>query len=300
MVFFLDSRLRVYARFGGRDGVDPDNRQSPAGLRATMQSVLAMHGRPEKDRVFAPRPAERETYLRDLTGRREGGRCLHCHDVKEAIQTSLRRAGKWDNALVWRYPLPENLGFSLDVDQSNVVKSVRPSSPAATVGLKPGDRLVSLHDVPIHSFGDATYALDRSPPRGSITLRWLRGDKASEAKLTLPEGWRRTDLTWRPSAGAFKTALRLTGKDLSQEERKELGLTPKQVAFRQITPPSAQAEAAGIRGGDIVLGIADKPMDGTCEELQDHVRGYYLAGEKLPVVVLREGKRLTIPMLLKR
>jgi membrane-associated protease RseP (regulator of RpoE activity) len=300
MVFFLDSKFRVYARYGGRDGNDADNRQSLEGLRATMQSVLDMHAKAEKDRQFAPRPQEPATFISDITFRGRRGRCLHCHQVKEIIHDSLQRGGKWDRSLVWRFPLPENVGFTLDVDRSFVVKKVADGSAAAKAGLKPGDVVRKLHDVPIHSFGDATYALDRSPTTGSIAVKWERAGKAMEAKIALSEGWRRTDLTWRPSVRPFTTSLRLSGKDLTAAERKKLGLTPKQVAFRQLSPASAQAERAGIKGGDIILGIEGKPMDCTCEQLQDHVRSYYLAGEKLPIVVLRDGKKQTIQMTLRR
>lgn len=299
MVFFLDAKGRVYARYGGRDARDADNRQSLEGLRATMEGVLAMHARAEKERQFAPRPHEPATYLSDIAGRRRG-RCMHCHQVQEAIHSSLRRGGKWDVSKVWRYPLPENVGFTLDVDKSNVVKMVAEGSAAAKAGLKAGDVVRKLHDVPIHSFGDASYALHRSPATGAIELHWERDGKPLDGKLTLAEGWRRTDLTWRPSTRFFTTSLRLSGNDLQADERKALGLTPKQVAFRQRTPPSSQASAAGIKGGDIILGIEGKPMDCTCEKLQDHVRGYYIAGEKLPIVVLRDGKRMTLQMVLKR
>ena len=47
MVFFLNAEEKVYARYGGRDARNADSRQSLAGLHATMQSVLAMHARPE-------------------------------------------------------------------------------------------------------------------------------------------------------------------------------------------------------------------------------------------------------------
>ena len=49
----MDADENVYARYGGRDGLDPDNRQSLAGLSATMKSVLAMHAREKKE--FAPK-----------------------------------------------------------------------------------------------------------------------------------------------------------------------------------------------------------------------------------------------------
>jgi len=73
------------------------------------------------------------------------------------------------------YPLPENLGVTLEIDRGNVVKSVVDTTPAAAIGLKAGDLIRRLNGVPIHSFGDAQFALDRAPRTGSIEIAWQRG-----------------------------------------------------------------------------------------------------------------------------
>jgi hypothetical protein len=66
MVFFLNTDGKVYARYGGRDSENAENRQSLAGLLYTMNSVLQMHERNEK--LFAPKSQETPKYLRDITG----------------------------------------------------------------------------------------------------------------------------------------------------------------------------------------------------------------------------------------
>ena len=50
---------------------------------------------------------------------------MHCHQVKEALNAEFVRNGQWSRELAWRYPLPENLGFELEIDRGNVVKKVR-------------------------------------------------------------------------------------------------------------------------------------------------------------------------------
>src|SRR4051794_12132822 len=119
MVFFLNAEGKVYARYGGRDSHNADNRQSLAGLLYTMNSVLRMHERNEKQ--FAPTSQQTPKYLRDITGGRGMVRgCMHCHNIKETIHDALQKAGKWDLGMVYRYPLPENVGVALHVDQGNV------------------------------------------------------------------------------------------------------------------------------------------------------------------------------------
>src|SRR5947207_2806758 len=146
MVFFLDAEDRVYARYGGRDAKNAEHRQSLPGLRYTMESVLAVHAREKKDaeRDFAPKSQDKPKYLRDMAGVRGGRGCMHCHQVKEVLERDLRRTGKWERDMIFRYPLPENVGFALEVDRGNVVKKIADKTPAADIGLRSGDIILGF------------------------------------------------------------------------------------------------------------------------------------------------------------
>jgi serine protease Do len=298
MVFFLNADEKVYARYGGRDAESPDGRQSLEGLRYTMQSVLQMHKTAEK--AFAPKSQDSPKYLRALTiGMRRG--CLHCHQVKVILDLQLQKKGQWSRERIWRYPLPDNLGFVLEVDRGNVIKEVRDQTPAAATGLRRGDVVQRLGDVPIHSFGDAQYALDRAAASGSLLVEWRRGNQTMKGDLGLSQGWRRTDITWRPSLQRLLPAARLYGVDLTTDEKKTLGLAPTQLAFRQKDSVPTQARQAGIRPGDIILGVDDKPFDNMdVIDFLRYVRRNYLIGDRVTVNILRDGKRLNLPMELTR
>jgi serine protease Do len=298
-VFFLNAEEKVYARYGGRDVQSPDKRQSLEGLRYTMQSVLEMHQRAQQ--AFAPKAQDAGKYLRDIPGARRGRGCLHCHQVKEILNSQLQRTDQWSRDLIWRYPLPENLGFLLEVDRGNVIQEVNNKSPASAAGLRAGDAVERLNGVPIHSFADVQFALDRAPKAGSIEIAWRRGDKAMGEKLSLPEGWRKSDLTWRPSMQRFVPKARLYGVDLTPEEKKALGLSPLQLAFRQKEGVPAQAQAAGIHPGDIILGVDDKQLDDMdVIDFLRYVQRTYLIGDRVTINILREGKRMDLPMDLVR
>jgi predicted metalloprotease with PDZ domain len=296
MVFFLNADGKVYARYGGRDGTSPDARQSLDGLHYTMSSVLEMHQR--ADREYAPRIEGPPRYVRQIARERQRG-CTHCHQVKEALDEQLRRTGKWQRELAWRYPLPDNLGLILDVNRGNVVQRVTPASPAAQTGLRPGDRLQRLHGVPIHSWGDAQFALDRAPTQGTIAITWMREGTTATALLSLPAGWRKTDIAWRPSLQHLVPSMPLYGIDLTAEEKKTLGLSPKQMAFRQKNEVNSRAKTAGIRGGDIILGVDGKQIAGMDADLHYFVRREYLVGDRVLVNVLRDGQRLNVPLTLR-
>src|SRR5262245_19474158 len=277
MVFFLDADEKVYGRYGGRDGTGPDARQSLDGLRYTMNSVLEMHGR--KDKAYAPREKGPAKYTRDLPRVARRGDCLHCHQVREALNAELRKAGKWERDLVWRYPLPDNLGLTLELHRGNVVKGVAPSSPAAKAGLKAGDVLRLLHGVPLHSLADAQFALDRAPGAGKVALTWGRGGKEHKGALALPAGWRKSDVSWRPSLRDLVPSLPLYGADLTAKEKAALGLSAKQLAFRQGDPVPARLHAAGFRAGDVVVGVDGKKLEGVgVDGFRDWVGREYLVG----------------------
>ncbi len=297
MVFFLNADGRVYARYGGRDARNPDARQSLAGLRYTMQSVLAMHSEPEPQ--FAPRSAEGPKYVREETGVRRGG-CMHCHQVKEALYRNLLQKGQWIRELAWRYPLPENIGLELDIHRGNVIKQVRPNSPAAALPLAAGDVVRWLHGVPIHSQADVQFALDHAPRQGEIEIGWQGTTGRATGKLVLADGWRKTDITWRPSLQDMIPAARLYGDDLTPKERQGLGLTPRQLAFRQRDALSGPARLAGIRARDIILGFNDEKLDMDVHDFLHHVSRTYFAGERVMVNLLRDGERLDLPMTLQR
>ena len=296
MIFFLNADEHVYGRYGGRDGKNPDGRQSLAGLRYAMQAAIDTHRRKAKKPI--PKSDDRPQFVRDLFGGRRGG-CVHCHQIKKKEHDNLRRNGQWNLNRIWRYPLPDNLGFVLEVDRGNVVKRVESDSSAARVGLRPGDVVDNIGDHTIRSFGDAQYALDKSPKSGSIEITWRRGDETMQKRLALREGWRRTDLSWRRSMQWVVPSARVFGRNLKEEERQARGLSAKQLAFWQLYPVSSSAKAAGVREKDIILGFDGKKLDMTNFEFLGHVRRNYLVGDKVTIDVLRGDKRLRLPMQLR-
>ena len=52
-----------------------------------------------------------------------------------------------------------------------------------------------LDGVPIHSFADAQFALDRAPATGSTEVAWERAGALRKGSLALPDGWRKSDIT---------------------------------------------------------------------------------------------------------
>lgn len=301
MIFFFDAKENVYARYGGRNSESADAFQSPAGLRHTMESVLAMHQ--AKEKLYAKRTLEKPVYLRDFRGGLQGfgrRRCYHCHDVKEVINDDLWKKGKWKREMAWRYPSPDQVGMVLDVDRPTIVEEVLEDMPAAEAGIQKGDVLRMLNDVPIHSIGDVQFALDRAPETGTIDVSWDREGKRMSAKLKLFENWEKNDISWRPSSWALVPSLHVFGSDLEEEEKKALGLKPDDLAFRQRKTVHSHARKAGIQPGDIIVGVDGKAPEEDAISLLQYVRRVYLVDDVVKINVIREGKRIVVPMKLIR
>jgi S1-C subfamily serine protease len=286
----------IYGRYGGRDAKGPDTRQSLAGLKYAMQAALETHNATEKP---AAAPKQKPFFIESLPTAKRFKGCIHCHYVKEIRWAEDRAAGKFNREEIWSYPLPENIGITLDIDRGNVVQSVSAGSPADKAGLKPGDVLDRLNGNTIRSFADAQYGLHRAPIKGEIPISWKRDGKVRSAQLAVADGWRKTNITWRPSLLDQLPSMRVYGVELTAKEKKDLGLGDNRLAFRQDNLVHPDAQAIGIKENDVIIGLDNQAMEMSMEQFLGHVRRNYLVGDRVTLNVIREGKRLDLPMKLR-
>ncbi len=295
--FFMNADGRIYGRYGGRDAKGPDTRNTLAGLRYAMEAALEAHRVAPKPLASA-QPATPDYIERYPSGRQFKG-CIHCHYIKEIRWAEQKAAGRWNREEIWAYPLPENVGLTLDMDRGNVASAVTPGSAADKAGLKKGDVVTMLNDVAIHAFADAQYALHKAPAKGHIPVAWRRGNQPLTANLTLADGWRKTNITWRPSVIDLLPSLRVFGADLSAKEKRDLGLDEKLLAFRQEKPVHYEAKVAGIKENDVILGLDNLRLEMSVEEFLGYVRRNYLIGDVVTMNIIRDGKRVDLKVKLK-
>ncbi|MCS7047124.1 MAG: PDZ domain-containing protein [Gemmataceae bacterium] len=286
----------VYGRYGGRDAKDADSRNSLAGLRFAMEAALAAH----REGAMSASPRGKPLYIEKVRSyaAHAGRGCVHCHQAKEILREEEVRTGAWDPESRWVYPLPENIGITLHRDRGDTIEAVIPGSPAAQVGLIAGDTIVSLNGLAIHSFADAQYALHKAPRSGELSMVWKRGGVEQAGKVRLADGWKRTNITWRPSLMDLLPSLPLFGSDLTPQEKRSLGLAETQLAFRQEAPLSPRAKNLGVLEGDVIIGINRLAMTGTMDEFLAYVRRNYLQGDRVTLQILRNGRRLDLPIRL--
>ncbi len=298
MGFFLHADGTIYGRYGGRDADSADSRVSLAGLRYALEMALARHRRTaircSEPETKTPRTVEQYSATRRLPERA----CIHCHQVYDLRRESLQAVGKWRREELWVYPLPENIGLTLDRDRGDRVAQVAADSLAARAGIQAGDQLLSIDGRSVASFADVQYALHRAPAHGTLSITWRHEEQTRKSELPLPDGWRKTDISWRWSLRGVDPPPGVQGDDLSADEKKALGLSAKHLAFRQGPFVSEPARQAGLRQNDVIIGVDGKTLDMNERQFGAYIRLNYRVGERVIYNVLRRGKRLDIALTL--
>ncbi len=298
MGFFVTPEKHILGRYGSRDAASAESHVSLKGLRQAMSAALAAY-RAGKQAWSRQMSADQTVEDYPATARLSAKACVHCHQVYEFRRDWLRSKGTWTKEDLWVYPLPENVGLTLDVDRGNIITKIVTGSPASRLDLRPGDEIVRVGDVPVASIADFQWGLHHSPKKGSIALTWRRAGEEKSGTLALPDGWKATDLSWRWSLRSLDPPPWVHGDDLTLEERKALGLGEKQLAFRQGPFVPGPAEQAGIRQNDIIIAIDGKSPELTARQFAAYVRLNYQVGDRVTYTVLRQGKRLDISLRLQ-
>jgi serine protease Do len=296
--FFLSADETVYGRFGGRDAESPDKYLTLPALKHALRTALAAHRKAVKEKPPAEaKPARAVEQYAAAKKLRDDG-CIHCHQVYDVRREELKAAKKWSLDEVWVYPLPQNVGLTLDPDRGDRIKSVLAKSAAGRAGLRAGDTLKALGGVPVASFADAQYALHLAPASGRIAVSWESDGKERRGELELADGWRKTDISWRKSMWGLEPPAAVNGRDCGEETRKRLGLSEKALAFRQGDFLTPAAKVAGIQAGDVIVGVDGKSPEMTMAQFHAYIRITYKAGDKVTYNILRDGKRVDVPLTL--
>lgn len=297
--FVLDADGRVYARYGSRESGNAEDHLSLAGLRHTLRKTLEAHRRGERP---PPEPQLPSHSVEQFPGakRLKDTACIHCHHVNDFRIEEKVAAGTWTKADVWAYiyPPPRTVGLTLDVDRGDHVTAVAAGSAAAQAGVRAGDVLGRLNGRPVASIADAMFALHLAPATGPVPIMYLRDGKEISATLDLPSRWKQSDISWRHSMWGLPPEPGVRGPDLSAAEKASFGLAADRLAFRQGSAVSVAAKRAGIRAGDVILGVNGKPLAMTMVQFSAHVRVNFVVGETVTYDVLRNGKPVKVAMTL--
>ncbi len=303
--FFLNGHELVYGRYGGRDGGKADARLSTASLVATMKRALTMHARRKNEKPA--RRGARQT-VRDLpyfkrvraTGK-QAPNCIHCHHIGGWIAQEKMVRGTFDKRRdTLLYPLPENIGFSLERDSGITVKSVKAGTPAARAGLRVGDQLLQVGETPILSQGDVIHRLN--DVWGTVRLPLVVWRKGAKKKLTVSlsgDAWRKTEIHWRSLLWSMEPLPKFWAPECTPAQRRQAGVPASQLALRVKWVPKGPARAAGLRNGDIIVATEGQRARRSTVQQQVWIRMNKKVGDILTLTILRGGKERTLRLKLR-
>ncbi len=145
--------------------------------------------------------------------------------------------------------LTPDLAEALDIasQEGVLIASVMPDSPAADVGLQPGDVIVAIDGVPVKRVAGVRNRIGLMRVGEAVELTILRNGK----KLTVKPTIKAQDMQ---VAQAGDVTPRLQGAEFGMLETKERGQTVERVGVSRIQAGSP-AHQAGLREGDIILSV---------------------------------------------
>jgi len=306
-VFFLNADGTIYGRYGTRagNGDKSTTHISVPSIKKSMERALELHrGYPANQAQLAGKRGPKFEYATaEKIPNVEEHHCIHCHNVREGVLRTKWLDKKLTAADLWVYPLPENIGLKMDVNDGLRVMSVTPHSPAAKAGIRAGDDLISLAGQPLISQADIQWVLHQSPVETKLAVIFARGGKegtTTAATLTLGGSWKESDIAWRSSSGP---GLRygFWAVPLAANDKLQRNIPADSFAFRVrnlYAPRAGKLKDAGLREGDIIVAVDGKTEPMTESQFITYLRLSHSPGDTIRFTLLRQGKReeLEIPM----
>jgi predicted metalloprotease with PDZ domain len=306
MAFFLDAQDRIYARYGGRDDSDAESYLTQKSLVKVMRDVLALHktgaiqsSRHEPAATPFRSPEEIPRLRQRLAARKAGQHCIHCHDVKMAELEHHQQLGTFAKEMIFTYPPPSTVGLEVDPDEQNRVRVVKPESPAARAGLRPGDVLQKLDGQRLLSVADLARVLELAPAEARLLLELQRDGRTVRTALALQGDWRRTaDPSWRASVYVAGPNAGFWAVPLSDDEKRKAGISAENLALRVsfLFPGQATPVKAGLRLDDVVIELDGLRRPLTARQLHAHCQMNHTYGDKVPLVILRGGQEMKLTL----
>jgi hypothetical protein len=302
--FLLNAEGTIYGRYGTRaaGGKKSTTHISVASFRRTMQRALELHkGYPSnKDQLAGKRGPKPDYRIPKDIPPVERHHCIECHQIRGNLLRHKWQEKRLTAADIWPYPLPENLGLTMDVDDGLRVKAVASNSPSERAGIAAGDELVTLNGRHLISQADIQWVLHQAPAETEVVAVLKRGDQELRKSIALSGSWKESDLSWRASTGVgLRYGLHTVPLSAAEKKRADLSADSLALVVKDMEAQrTAGPREAGLRVGDVIIVVDGKTGAMTESQFLAYVRLSHPPGDQVKLTVLRGKERqdLTIPM----
>ena len=297
--FVLNADEQIYMRYGGRESQSPDTYNSLDSLRIALEQGLVLHQKylqgslAKQERPKSLFPREMPLLVERTFAQHQ---CVECHLIGDFQNIQRERDGVLDKLTqLYRSPDIKTIGISLDVPKGLVVKEA--AGAVAAAGMKPGDRIAAWNGVPVWTFGDVQYRYDKVDRHAtSVGIAVDRSGQSVDLTVELPPRWWWTDLRFRQSS--VDPRLDFEDRPLTGDEKQKLGL-PHDGFASQVKYVSEMAKIRNshdLRVGDVIVAVDGVERDDFAHTAELYLKLHTKAGESAKLEVIRDGKRLTMPI----
>jgi serine protease Do len=179
--------------------------------------------------------------------------------------------------------------FGLSRPDGALVASVEPDSPAAKAGLKAGDVITQIGETPVKRAGDLSSAIAMNTPGTRVKLKVLRDKSTRDFDLALGRAEVEKTASAQDSqqeGGRLGLALHALTREERAAAEVDHGLMVEDVA--------GPAARAGIRPGDVVLGINGQPAR-SVEQVRSVIKAH---PKTVALLIDRDGQKIFVPVRL--
>ncbi|WP_106640136.1 Do family serine endopeptidase [Allosphingosinicella vermicomposti] len=202
--------------------------------------------------------------------------------------------------------IAESLG--IEKNRGELIRSVTESGPAARAGIRQGDVVITVNNRPVTPEDSLAYIVANTPVGSRIPVEFIRdgrrqtvqvqvGERPTDEELRRLSGVEEEQELTEPPASqqsdsqkAAREGLGVTVQTLTPEVARSLRLNDvnlKGVVIAEVNA-SSDAAAKGVRRGDIILSINQRPTR-TPEEAAAIVQAARSANRKSVLLLIRRG-----------
>jgi Do/DeqQ family serine protease len=182
------------------------------------------------------------------------------HDLKEHGEVHRAFLGIMFNDIDGAFADKKGLKDTRGVYVAEVVEN----RPAQKAGIKPGDIVLAIDDLPINSASELQEVIATKDSGEKVKISLIRDNKALELNVVLKEKNGRSEIAHKSNAEIFNQ-LGATLGQVPSDLRNKLGL---KYGIQVVTLKDGILSTAGIKKGFIILKVDNKPVR-SIDELQN-------------------------------